>query len=313
VEAAMVLFDGTYTRRHARNFIYTSYEKSGINYNLESFETSSLEDELGKIPDISTTGLFRYIDECINLFNTLEYAIMFEMVLTKNKSLNSIVVLTNQIKYQATSIRILAQRGLDNQSRALIRGLYEYCITWSRAIVDQEFREKFTKPSSAEEANIFWHKYISKSKIEKYLKDYNRQEPSKACLLVESSNIKKLHEIVGLSAHPLYLIPSIQYQQSWNDQNNLDSFLPSPTNISAGILASTCDLMLTTLNFSNNLAAELRGDTQRSKTTQIHILTEFDNLKDGVKCISRIANLMFLFLAKWHNRNRPDFDPEIHY
>lgn len=306
-------FEGNYTVRLARNLIYISYKEAGIEYDIDSFEQSRLSNELGEYPAIWNAGLFRYLDECICLVANAKYLLLFSMVNKKLNSSPSPLILLSQILNNAIAIRVLQNHGLDDQARIALRALYENCIAFCRALVDEEFRENFRLSRTPEETNEFWHKNMSKSKCEKFLIKYNETTSFK-CPLVLGDSFNDIRCIVGISSHPNYLYSSMHFTAVWSDVNSLDKLASTHHTASELVLINTCQMVLSVMHFLSYFGEQL-GESVSSiiEANPESLLSRSKTVDVALRKNGRIAALMFLMLAKWSNRQKEHFDPEKHF
>lgn len=299
-----------YKNRMARNLIYMSYKTAEIEVPLNCFEISTLTDHLGPVPPSWNEGLFRYLDECINLLNTVEMCILSTHPIDEKNKLSALLILCHQIKGHATSIRILCSNGLDSQSRIIVRALYENCIAFCRALIDKKFRDSFREVETAEQSNEFWHKFISRSKSENYLIDYNKNNKNK-CPLVISEEVSFIYKNLGISAHPNYLFSVHHYAKNYRLGPNTGQFVNGPELASEFVLSGSCHIILSTINFL--------GTTSNCciKTAPWGIKGSiFDNITTNTDLfftLGKISTLMSLMLMKWTNRQMQDFDPKVHF
>ncbi len=306
-------YDGNYTVRLARNFIYKSYQEAGIQFDLNQMMRSSLEDELGKLPDGWNAGLFRYLDECIALLNNAEFTLTFAVAQRRDSSLGALITLIHQIKCNVIAIRVLGNHGLDDQCRLTLRALYENCIALCRAVVDVEFRAAFSAATSTAKANSFWHTYIARSKSETYLSSYNKMAKRK-CPFVIGGWFENARLILGVSAHPNFLGSSIAWKNRWADSETLDSIASAHHAASEFVLANTCQMALCAASFLGYFGDELGGDAPTFLAENPNcLLSQAKTAKAALDKNGRAASLMFLMLAKWINRQRKNFDPEKHF
>jgi hypothetical protein len=305
-------YDGTYSIKLARNFIGMSYKQAGIEDTLESFEISSLEREFGKISEEWNAGLFRYLEECISILNTCEYCVLSSALKRNEKNLFPIFVLLKQIKDNASAIRLLSSIGLDSQSRIILRALYENSIAFSRSVIDENFRSKFQLVNSPKESNKFWFEFMKGSKSEDYLKNYNTTAPNnKKCLIVLLEHIDELYKILGVSAHPNYFGSVIEYTESIKSEQNLDSIFPGSNSATEFVLVNSCLLSLLNITFLSLWSEEICRNTE-----WIFKLKRFDGFEKNKEVLDRfgiVSNFMIHMLLKWSNRQKKDFNPDIHY
>jgi hypothetical protein len=68
------------------------------------------------------------------------------------------------------TIRVLSFLGLDGNARMVLRHHYETMLLWSRGRVDDAARIDFTRVSDPSESNEYWHKYLARSKSERFIR-----------------------------------------------------------------------------------------------------------------------------------------------
>ncbi|MGK8638724.1 hypothetical protein ACRS7F_04940 [Brucella anthropi] len=302
--------DGSYTLRLARNLIFLSYKEAGITeFKIEFFEKSPVVKELGATPSGWNEGLFRYLDECINLLNASEYCFLTPQAIDKNKGYSSIIVLIHQMKSNCAAVRLLGAYGLDSQARLSLRALYENGIGLCRALVDKEFRLNFFRVKSSSDSNEFWHKYISKSKSEKFLVSYNGQNAVK-CPLVVGDTFKDIYQRLGVSAHPNYIFSHFEYLDSVTKEENLDRLFNGSEAATEFVLTSACHIVLSVIFFMSQTNPEISLKTPWIMKKSI--FGKFEYVDDVLKCVGKISGILMLMLMKWSNRQKADFDPLVH-
>lgn len=306
-------FDGNYTVRHARNFIYVSYREAGVQFAIDQLNQSTFAGELGPIPESWNAGLFRYIDECISLLNNAEFTLLLAGVQRGDVTARPLITLLHQIKSNAIAIRALGNHGLDDQCRITLRALYENCIVLCRAIVDVEFRAAFSAANSAAKANEFWHGNIARSKSEIYLTRYNETAERK-CPFVLGDTFQNVRTVLGISAHPNFLLASMVFNNRMMDSLSSDSIASAHHATSEFVLANACQMALCAVSFLGLFGDELGGDASTLLDANPHcLLSQSKNARVALERSGKVASLMFLMLVKWINRQRKDFDPEKHF
>lgn len=304
------IFDGQYTIRLARNLIFVSYQQAGFDVKIERFEPSPIAGDLGPVPRGWNEGLFRYLDETINLINTSEYCLLLAGAINKKDSYKSLTVLTHQIKSNLSAIRLMSTYGLDSQTRIIIRSLYENCVALCRSLIDRDFRERFMASKSIEETNKFWHQNLSKHKSEKALEDYNSKNERK-CLLVLGEPFNDIRRKIGVSAHPNFLLSQFEYFDSLKREPNDDKIFPGSEASSEFVLTSSNHIALATLAFVSTVSETICDDAPWIIRTGI--FGEFEKCSSVLQSIGKVSGLMQLFLAKWSNRQKASFNPAIHF
>lgn len=304
-------FDGIYSVRLARNLIFTAYKQGGIEEPVENFERSPLERDFGPVPEGWNSGLFRYLDECINIVNTAEYCLLSASLQISDKSYSSFVILLNQIKSNASAIRVLGKIGLDSQSRLALRALYENAIGLSRAIVDPEFRLNFKQAANQNESNSFWHLYMSKGKSERYLSEYNKSAGGKKiCPFVLTNDFKEMHKVLGVSAHPNYLGSHFEYLDHMSNALKLDQMFSGPEAATEFVMTNVCHMVLAAIAFLSFWGDELCGESEW--IIRDGRFGKFIKNRELLASLGKISGIMLLMLMKWSNRQKIDFDPVKH-
>lgn len=302
-----------YSVRLARNFIYLAHKEAELEYSVKAHERSPYEGELGNIPTVWNAGLFRYLDECVSLLNSVEFALLMRQAADNGDASRwALITLFGQIKSNCVAIRVIANHGLDDQARILLRSLFENCTALSRAIIDSEFRANFHAASSPKESNHFWHGYMAKGKTIAYLTRHN-EISTKKCPLVMGDLFDNMLTVIGVQAHPNYLYSSFNWSRRWSDQSAQHTIASNHAAASELVLSSVCQLVLTTIVFVGMFGQELGAKAAcEIPDAPDSILTRSKTADVVIERVGKIAGIMSLMLMKWVNRQRPDFDPQKH-
>ena len=299
-----------YPKRQAAAFIQVCYQEYGIPFSLESHTDSLLEDELGKIPSGDNEGLFRFLDEGIYLINILYQQSWFSIA--KNPANTAISIAIYAIKQTALAIRILEAQGLDGPARQNLRVFREQCLVMARLCVDEEFLQEYAKTISHKTANEFWHKYLSKGKTEKFLKDYKGKKMP--CPLVADYYKDHLDKFIGSSIHPSVMGFEINFRDDVLSTRNEseDKMVPrSPGSATEFVLFYTSHLLFGVIFYCSSDIARRGGSLELFRNIPL-----FGHFKDEIEAMEKIDNaacLMWLMLPKITNRAKPDFDATIHW
>lgn len=298
-----------YSRQQAVAILRTCYNNYGSNVRDEVISKSFVEDSLGDLPDHHNSGLFRILDEAIYLYQLVSYFSLAAASLEKSQS--SQMILFYQIKKNLMAVRVLSANGLDGPARQNLRTLFEMCHSLCRCLVDPEFMQEFSKQSSLESANKFWHLFISKQKNEKFLTLYNEFSEHK-CPLVGGDNFSKAYSVLGVGAHPNYLGWVLDFKSDWEQNSNDDEmFSFYPTQSTEFVLVNACEISLSTLSFT---ASKIRDISRPLALFEKNpLFKHYDDDLSALDGIGKTAGLITVMLAKWINRQKPNFDPEIHF
>lgn len=298
-----------YSRDRAASLLCVSYRETGADVEKDIFLKSAIENDLGELPDCWNVGLFRMLDEAIFLTKIVS---MFSGTLPlKQKEFRSQTILAYQIEKTLLAIRSLCALGLDGPARQNLRSLYEMCHTFCRSLIDPDFCREFSHNPTLETSNAIWHKYISRAKTEKFLTSYNETATHK-CPLVIDNSLDQMRKVLGVGVHPNYIGWMFDWEDDRKNSNEGDStFMISPQNATEFVLVSSLHLSLLTLAFSGSIVGK--------SLTPLGFLAEHPLFKhqkddaDSISSISAIATMMFFMNVKWLNREREDFDPEVHF
>lgn len=130
----------------------------------------------------------------------------------------------------------LVERGYDIQARALTRSYLEHVDVLICCIHDKQLTEEFVNAIEPEQANHFWHKYVSKNKIKKKVSELIATRIG----LPESDVVDVLRESAELAGstilHPSMMAGLITALGDANvDYEDTYPIFPRPTEASAGI------------------------------------------------------------------------------
>lgn len=298
-----------YTRKQAVSLICTCYNQFGSNLNVEVLHKSILEDSVGELTESWNVGLFRFLDEIIYLFRLLEW--FSTAAGAKDNSLRAQMILCHQIERNLLAVRVLGASGLDGSARQNLRCLYEMCHALCRCLVDSEFAKEFSGQPTLKSANEFWHRFMAKQRTEKFLKAYNETTANK-CSLVLGNEFDEAYSVLGVGAHPNYLGWMLDWKAELSDPVGMESMFSFGAHRSSEfVLATACHLSLATLNFASCRIANISGPL--GLLDHNPIFRHYGGDIEALNGFSKTAGLMFLMLAKWTNRNKPHFDPQVHY
>lgn len=115
------------------------------------------------------------------------------------------------------SIRMLCSCGFDVNARHQVRKLYENVVLWTRLSLDPEAMVEFTAANTPGAANRFWHKYLSREKSEKFIRENATQWQWAA---EWGSLVEELKTGVGPAAHPSFMTSVIDARQDFADCND---------------------------------------------------------------------------------------------
>jgi len=153
----------------------------------------------GHISDVKLGALFALLDELVFIVRYQCHYLTSCVDSVNNTHAVTYLRFCTGMLSTLWSIRILSSIGLDLNARTQLRYLYELAILWSRIQVDSDARDQFEK-TSLQATNLYWHKFLSRRKSEKYL-----LEGVKSGSFTWSGATQKLDEIyekLSLSAHP---------------------------------------------------------------------------------------------------------------
>ena len=299
-----------FTKKLASSLIVVSYQKFGTAGEISGLNNSILEEEIGAVDGVTNEGYFRLLDEAIYLFRILSLY-SYAKIGFDSKSI-SISTLVYAICETATAIRILEANGLDSAARQNLRNLNEQANCLIACLFDEEFGNQFTSSTDFKSSNEFWHEYISKGKLRKLLVNLAKSRGKQIEILIGDES-EQFTEILGPSAHPSMLGFAFGHTGFFQDDSNHGQRMLQLT------AARSSNFVL--MHSSRILLACMAVCTEEMKkgTPLLGLLKEnplFNHLEadaDQVAMIGKVSALIFLMLAKAHNRTKEGFDPLVHY
>jgi hypothetical protein len=179
--------------------------------------------------DISSTplaALYAFVDEQIALLRLVSFYFISASTNGEKNGILFYKLTIRQLKILA-SIRLQCTYGLDTNARMQLRLLYENSILWARLRVDNQALEDFNLAITSELSNNFWHKYISKSKTEKFLnEEFNKSGHS--WIAGANNMIEELKKKVGLASHPSLLAAYFDASYDFENFENGNIALSEP-------------------------------------------------------------------------------------
>lgn len=200
--------------QHAVNSIRLIYEHQGFRL-ADGVPGDQVKNELGiDVRNAPFAALYAFVDEYIILLRC--QSIYFLSVLRKNsRSAMTFYRLSIRQLRTLTAIRALCSYGLDANARLQLRLLYETAQLWVRFRIDPDILINYTDCTSPESANKFWHKYLSKEKTERYLRNQVR-EGKFSWLGGMEEQIDDLKQKLSLVAHPTFIADYHETLADWN-------------------------------------------------------------------------------------------------
>lgn len=209
--------------KHAVNSIRLLYKHGGFEFPEHSLGEQVSTEFKCDITASKLAPLYAFVDEQIALLRVVSWYFMSAFRQGDETPTAFYRITIRQLR-TLSSIRLLCTFGLDTNARLQLRLLFENAILWSRLRVDPSALEEYVKSSSPEASNAFWHKYISKSKTEKFLaNEFNTT--GHVWLGGLEDAIAELKTIVSVATHPSMLGSYFDARQDWND---------SPDNVALG-------------------------------------------------------------------------------
>ncbi|MFN3882147.1 MAG: hypothetical protein ACK4L8_12040 [Nitrincola lacisaponensis] len=209
------------SHKHAKNAIRLMYQEQGFQVS-DAVLGNHVQAELGvDIGEAPFAALYAFVDEYIAL---LRYQSIYFLSADHKASPSAMTFYRLSIRQlrTLTSIRVLCSYGLDANARLQLRLLYETAQLWVRFRIDQQILSDYTACTTPDSANKFWHKYLSKEKTERYLKN-QMQEGGLIWIGEMDEQIKDLKQKLSLVAHPTFLADYHETLSDWNGQ--LDNFV----------------------------------------------------------------------------------------
>ena len=192
-------------------------------------------------------SLYAFVDELIFVLRYIGYYFLSAMAV-KNPRAVTFYRLSIQMLSTLASIRALCGLGLDSNARMQLRLLYETTILWCRFIFDEEARQAFEACDSPAVTNSFWHRYVSKQKSEKYIK--NKTSELSLNWLGDYDDGRYLADAqmrMGLAAHPSLL--GVSYDTMQSIQSPSTSSFGSGSTSGASSFTLSSAIFVTTMPF----------------------------------------------------------------
>ena len=215
--------------RHAVNAIRLLYQHSGFDLPSRTIGEQVSTEFAREITNTKMESLYALVDEQVALLRLISWYFISGIPNSSTVALSYYRIAVRQMRTLA-SIRLQCTFGLDTNARLQLRLLYENAILWVRLRIDADAFKDFSESSSIEKANAFWHKYLSKSKTERFLS--NEFSASGHIWLGGCEEaITQLRSNVGLTAHPSMLSSLFDASDDWKEMSD-DLILTNPCDAS---------------------------------------------------------------------------------
>ncbi|WP_281824899.1 hypothetical protein [Jannaschia rubra] len=123
----------------------------------------------------------------------------------------------------------LISHGFDTVARQNLRSQHEIALSLCRSSFDAEYARHYLNVASPEDANRFWHEWISRDKLKKAIADYSVKQDL-ICLLTKRDFAGENIKVLGVSVHPNGLANHFSFKNNW--EKLVDEFEDKPTNLS---------------------------------------------------------------------------------
>lgn len=215
--------------RHAVNAIRLLYQHSGFDLPSRTIGEQVSTEFAREITNTKMASLYALVDEQVALLRLISWYFISGIPNSSTVALSYYRIAVRQMRTLA-SIRLQCTFGLDTNARLQLRLLYENAVLWVRLRIDADAFKDFSESSSIEKANAFWHKYLSKSKTERFLS--NEFSASGHIWLGGCEEaITQLRNNVGLTAHPSMLSSLFDASDDWKEMSD-DLILTNPCDAS---------------------------------------------------------------------------------
>lgn len=200
---------------HAINSIKLMYQHAGFELPNHALG-EQVAQEYGMVAcDTKLAPLYAFVDEQIALLRLTSFYFLSGYDKKNERAMTYYKISISQLKSLA-SIRLLCANGLDTNARLQLRLLYENSILWSKFRVDLLSLDEYSKCDDQTSANAFWHKHMSRSKVESFLA---HEFAASGHMWLGSfdemtSNLKK---ITGLTAHPTFVASKFESSFDWKN------------------------------------------------------------------------------------------------
>lgn len=253
--------------RHAVNAIRLLYQHSGFNLPSRIVGEQVSAEFSREITTTKMASLYALVDEQIALLRLISWYFISAIPNSPAVALPYYRIAVRQMRTLA-SIRLQCTFGLDTNARFQLRLLYENAVLWARLRVDADAFKDFSESSSGDKANTFWHKYLSKSKTERFLSN-EFLASGHIWLGGYEEAITQLRNNVGLVAHPSMLASLFDTSEDWKEMGD-ELILTNPCDashftLSMSILAASLPFSITPEPSYNIEATNLFGGTHDMK------------------------------------------------
>lgn len=215
--------------RHAVNAIRLLYQHSGFDLPSRTVGEQVSSEFAREVAATRMASLYAFVDEQVALLRLISWYFISAIPNSPAVALPYYRIAVRQMRTLA-SIRLQCTFGLDTNARLQLRLLYETAILWVRLRVDADAFKDFSASTSADTANAFWHKYLSKSKTERFLSKEFRAS-GHIWLGGYEEAIDQLRTNVGLTAHPSMLASIFDASDDWKEVGD-DLILANPCDAS---------------------------------------------------------------------------------
>jgi hypothetical protein len=189
-------------------------------------------------------SLYAFLDEYLVLLRYVSYYFLFAVPASGQRAMLYNRLAIRQLR-TAASIRALCSLGLDGNARLQLRLLYETSLLWVRVRLDPNVRQDFESSGTPEQANAFWHKYLSKEKNEKWLTG-ELAGGKYFWLGAFDTAIAEMKSKISVATHPTWLQAYLDTLEDWELTDGL--ILSQPSEASHFTLSFT--LLVAAIPFS---------------------------------------------------------------
>lgn len=215
--------------RHAVNAIRLLYQHSGFDLPSRTVGEQVSAEFAREITTTKMASLYALVDEQVAILRLISWYFISAISNSPTVALSYYRIAVRQMRTLA-SIRLQCTFGLDTNARLQLRLLYENAVLWVRLRVDADAFKDFSESSSGDKANAFWHKYLSKSKTERFLSN-EFLASGHIWLGGYEAAIAQLRKNVGLAAHPSMFASLFDASDDWKEMGD-DLILTNPCDAS---------------------------------------------------------------------------------
>lgn len=214
---------------HAINSIKLMYKHVGFEIPNHALG-EQVAQEYGMLAcDTKLAPLYAFVDEQIALLRLASFYFLSGYDGKNESAMTYYRISISHLKSLA-AIRLLCANGLDTNARLQLRLLYENAILWSKFRVDHLSLDEYSKCGDQASANAYWHKHMSKSKIETFLTD-EFASSGHMWLGGFDEMISNLKDASGLTAHPTFVASKFESKFDWQT-NDMRIALSVPSDAS---------------------------------------------------------------------------------